>query len=71
MKKVRNVRWHTVLIDTLNTETSNFVLNPSLTEFNHYTISLLRPILHGRATVESKELAKHWRCKTVRLSITQ
>ena len=30
MKKVRNKRWHTVLIDTLKTETSNFVLNPSL-----------------------------------------
>ena len=29
MKKVRNERWHTVLIDTLKTETSNFVLNPS------------------------------------------
>ena len=29
MKKVRNIRWHTVLIDTLKTETSNFVLNPS------------------------------------------
>ena len=24
------IRWHTVLIDTLKTETSNFVLNPSL-----------------------------------------
>ena len=30
MKKVRKIRWHTVLIDTLKTETSNFVLNPSL-----------------------------------------
>ena len=30
MKKVRNIRWHTVLIDTLKTETSNFVLNASL-----------------------------------------
>ena len=30
MKKVRNIRWHTVLINTLKTETSNFVLNPSL-----------------------------------------
>ena len=30
MKKVRNIRRHTVLIDTLKTETSNFVLNPSL-----------------------------------------
>ena len=30
MKKVRNIRWHTVLIDTLKIETSNFVLNPSL-----------------------------------------
>ena len=30
MKKVRNIRWHTVLIDTLKTETSNFVMNPSL-----------------------------------------
>ena len=30
MKKVKNIRWHTVLIDTLKTETSNFVLNPSL-----------------------------------------
>ena len=30
MKKVRNIRWHTVLIDTPKTETSNFVLNPSL-----------------------------------------
>ena len=28
--KVRNIRWHTVLIDTLKTETNNFVLNPSL-----------------------------------------
>ena len=28
MKKARNIRWHTVLIDTLKTETSNFVLNP-------------------------------------------
>ena len=30
MKKVRNFWWHTVLIDTLKTETSNFVLNSSL-----------------------------------------
>ena len=30
MKKVGNLRWHTVLIDTLKTETSNFVLNPNL-----------------------------------------
>ena len=30
MKEVRNIWWHTVLIDTLKTETSNFVLNPSL-----------------------------------------
>ena len=30
MKKGRNIRCHTVLIDTLKTETSNFVLNPSL-----------------------------------------
>ena len=30
MKKVRNIRWHTVLMDTLKTETSNFVQNPSL-----------------------------------------
>ena len=30
MKKVRNIRWHTVLIDTLKTETSNFALNLSL-----------------------------------------
>ena len=30
MKKVRKIRWHTVRIDTLKTETSNFVLNPSL-----------------------------------------
>ena len=30
IKKVRNIRWHSVLIDTLKTETSNFVLNPSL-----------------------------------------
>ena len=29
-KKARNIRWHTVLIDTLKAETSNFVLNPSL-----------------------------------------
>ena len=29
MKKVRNIRWHTVLIDTLKTETSSFVLNPT------------------------------------------
>ena len=28
--KVRNIRLHTVLIDTLKTETRNFVLNPSL-----------------------------------------
>ena len=28
MKKVRNIWWHTVLTDTLKTETSNFVLNP-------------------------------------------
>ena len=27
--KVINIRWRTVLIDTLKTETSNFVLNPS------------------------------------------
>ena len=27
MKKVRNIRWHTALIDTLKTETSNFVPN--------------------------------------------
>ena len=30
MKKVRNVRWHIVPINRLKTETSNFVLNPSL-----------------------------------------
>ena len=30
MKKVRNICWHTVLIDTLKTETNNFVLNSSL-----------------------------------------
>ena len=30
MKKVRNIRWHTVLTDTLKAETSNFVLNHSL-----------------------------------------
>ena len=30
MKKVRNIWWHTVVIDTLKTETSNFVMNPSL-----------------------------------------
>ena len=30
MKKVRNIWWYTVLIDKLKTETSNFVLNPSL-----------------------------------------
>ena len=30
MKKVRNVRWHNILIDTLKTDTSNVVLNPSL-----------------------------------------
>ena len=30
MKKVRNIRWHAVLIDTLKTETSNFVPNLSL-----------------------------------------
>ena len=30
MKKVRNIGWHIVLIDTLKTETSNFVLDPSL-----------------------------------------
>ena len=30
MKKVRNIRWHTVLTDTLKTETSNFVFSPSL-----------------------------------------
>ena len=30
MKKVRNMRWHTVLIDTLKTETRSFVLNLSL-----------------------------------------
>ena len=30
MKNVRNIRRHIVLIDTLKTETSNFVLNPSL-----------------------------------------
>ena len=30
MKKVRNISWHTVPIDTLKTETSNFVLNSSL-----------------------------------------
>ena len=29
-KKVRNIWWNTDLIDTLKTETSNFVLNPSL-----------------------------------------
>ena len=27
--EVRKIRWHTVLIDTLKTETSNIVLNPS------------------------------------------
>ena len=30
MKKVRKTWWHTVLIDTLKTETSNFALDPSL-----------------------------------------
>ena len=30
MKKVRNIRWHTVLTDTLKTETSHFELNLSL-----------------------------------------
>ena len=30
MKKVRIIRWHTVLIDTLKTETINIVLNPSI-----------------------------------------
>ena len=30
MKKVRNIRWHTVLINRLKTETSYFVLDPSL-----------------------------------------
>ena len=30
MQKVRDIWWHTFLIDTLKTETSNFVLNPSL-----------------------------------------
>ena len=30
MKKARNRWWHTVLTDTLKTETSNFALNPSL-----------------------------------------
>ena len=30
MKKVRNIRWHTVLVDTLKLESSNFVLNSSL-----------------------------------------
>ena len=30
MMKVRNIRWHTVLIGTLKTETSNFALYPSL-----------------------------------------
>ena len=30
MKKVRNIWRHTVLIDALKTETSNFVLNRSL-----------------------------------------
>ena len=28
MKKVRNIKWNTVLIDTLKTETSNIELNP-------------------------------------------
>ena len=30
MQKLRYIWWHTVLIDTLKTETSKFVLNPSL-----------------------------------------
>ena len=30
LEKVRNIRWHTVLTDTLKPETSNFVLNPNL-----------------------------------------
>ena len=29
-KKVRNIRWYTVLIDALKTETTNFVFNRSL-----------------------------------------
>ena len=29
-KKIRNIRWYTVLIDTVKTETSDFVLNPGL-----------------------------------------
>ena len=29
-KKVRNIWWHTVQTDTMKTETSNFVLDPSL-----------------------------------------
>ena len=35
MKKVRNIRWYTVLIDALKTETSNFALNPSL---HHWSV---------------------------------
>ena len=30
MKKVENIWWHTVLIDTLKAETNNCVLNPSI-----------------------------------------
>ena len=40
MKKIRNIKWHTVLIDTLKSETSNFVLNPSL----HWSRLRSRPL---------------------------
>ena len=30
MKKVKHISWHTLLIDTLKTETIHFALNPSL-----------------------------------------
>ena len=42
MKKVRNIRWHTVLIDTLKTETSNFALNSSL----HWKLVECSEIMH-------------------------
>ena len=51
MKVIRNIRWHTVLIDTLKTETSKFVLNPSLhwkrMKIKVYRAIVLTTLLYG------------------------
>ena len=55
MKKVRNIRWHTALIDTLKTVTSNFVLNPSL----HWKPVFSAVLLHFHAWTYEGEVGLH------------